>query len=174
MGNGMNRNENAPTANRGANYNNQRNYSPNPLNTILGRVENLRISGEGYRANCPTGHRSKSTLVIYEGDDGRALVYCHAGCSVDEIVSGLGLQRQDLFARQDPVNMTPQQRREYCDKVRQSAWKAALELLPLETSIAEIAAVHLSKGEPLNERDHLRLELAGKRITSAKAVLCGR
>lgn len=168
-------NENAPafTRNRGVNRNQnyQRNYSLNPLNTVLERLDNPRPSGNNWRAACPTGHRSKFALAISEGDDGRALVYCHAGCSVDEIVSGLGLQKQDLFAQQDPVNMTPQQRREYRDKVRQSGWRTALEVLPLEINVLQIAAVQLLKGQPLNEADHLRLELAGERIRSAWAVL---
>ncbi len=170
----MNRNDNAPAANQGANHNNQRNYSLNPVNTVLERVENIRVSGNGYRANCPTGHRSRSTLMISEGDDGRALLWCHAGCTLDEIVIGLGLLKQYLFARQDPVNMTPQQRREYRDKVRQSAWKTALELLPLEILIVQIASVNLLRGKPLNEADHLRLERAAKLITNAKVVLCER
>ena len=172
----MNRNENAPafTRNRSAKQNYPRNYSLNPLNTVLERVENPRISGDGWRADCPTGHRSRSSLMISQGDDGRALLYCHAGCTFDEIVTGLGIQKQDLFARQDPVNMTPQQRWEYRDKVRQSAWKTALELLPLEILIVQIASVELIKGGSLAEADHQRLELAGERITSAKAVLCER
>ena len=170
----MNRHENAPATNRDAKQNIQRNYSLNPVNTVLERVENIRVSGNGYRADCPTGHRSRSTLMISEGDDGRALLYCHAHCSKDEIRIGLGLEWQDLFVRQDPVNMTPQQRREYRDKVRQSGWKTALELLPLEILIVQIASVDLLRGKPLNEADHLRLERAVKLISNAKAVLCDR
>ena len=151
-------NENAPAANRGAKQNYPRNYSLNPLNTVLERVENPRISGDGWRADCPNGHRSRSTLIISEGDDGRALLYCHAGCTLDEIVTGLGIQKQDLFARQDPVNMTPQQRRQYRDKVRQSGWKTALELLPLEILIVQITSVDLLSGKPLDEANHIRLE----------------
>jgi len=83
-------------------------------------------------------------------------------------------QKQDLFARKDPVNMTPQQRREYRDKVRQSAWKTALELLPLEILIVQTASVDLLRGKPLNAADHLRLERAVKLITNAKVVLCER
>ena len=42
----------------------------NPLNRILERCENIRPSGDGYRADCPNGHRSKSTLSVSEGDYG--------------------------------------------------------------------------------------------------------
>jgi hypothetical protein len=169
----MNRYEKAPTVNRGANQNTQhRNYSLNPVNTVLERFDNPRISGSGWRVDCPTGHRSRGTLSVTEGDDGRALLFCHAGCTIDEILAGLGLQKQDLYIRQDPVNATPQQKREWREKVRQSGWKIALELLPLEILIVQCAAVQLTTGKPLNLADHKRLELASKRISSARQVLC--
>jgi hypothetical protein len=143
------------------------------LEYTLERFDNPRISGSGWRVDCPTGHRSRGTLSVTEGDDGRALLYCHAGCTLDEILAGLGLQKQDLYIRQDPVNATSQQKREWRDKAKQSAWKAALELLPLEIAVIECAAVQLSKGKPLNLADHKRLELAAKLVNSTMAVLCG-
>jgi hypothetical protein len=173
----MDRYENGPavTSNRTTNQNTlQRNYSLNPLNEVLARCEDVRPAGEGYRANCPNEHRSRGSLAIREADNGSVLIHCHSGCSALEVLHGLGLELSDLFVNQNPATMTPQQRREYRDKVRQSGWKTALELLPLEISIVECAAVQLLKGKPLNEADHLRLEQAGRCISSARVVLCDR
>ena len=173
----MNRNQNAPTRgrSRGANQNTRHiNYSLNPLNTVLAAGENVRHAGNGYRLDCGNGHRSRGTLAIEEADNGDVLIFCHSGCSQLEAVHGLGLELHDLFARQDPATMTPQQRREHREKMRQSGWKTALELLPLEILIVQAASVDLLQGKALSEADHLRLELASKRISSAKAVLCGR
>lgn len=39
----------------------------------------------------------RPSLSVKEGDDGRALVYCHAGCETLEIVEALGLSMSDLF-----------------------------------------------------------------------------
>jgi hypothetical protein len=42
-------------------------------------------------------------LSINEGYDGRVLLHCHAGCTVEEIVSKIGLEMRDLF-QQDGSN----------------------------------------------------------------------
>ena len=70
--------------------------------------------------------------------------------------------------------MTAEEKARLRKLVRQSQWKAALDFLPLEIAVVEIAAVQVRKGETLKIGDHLRLELAGKRLTSARAVLCDR
>ncbi len=172
----MNRNRNAPTRgwSRGANQNTRHtNYSLNPLNTVLAACENVRHAGDVYRGDCGNEHRSSGSLAISEADDGSVLVFCHSGCSQLEAVHGLGMELADLFPRQDPATMAPQQRREYREKARQSGLITALELLPMEISIVACANVQLKKGIPLNDTDTLRLELADKRISSARAVLCG-
>ena len=38
----------------------------------------------------------QSNLSIAEGDDGRVLIHCHAGCTVDEICAALDLSAPDL------------------------------------------------------------------------------
>jgi len=57
--------------------------------------------------------------------------------------------------------------------IKKGQWKAALEYLPVEISVVQIAAIQVNKGEPLNHGNNLRLELAGDRLTSARAVQCG-
>lgn len=57
--------------------------------------------GSSFTAACPgplhdRGDRNPS-LSVGEGDDGRALVYCHVGCSLEDIVDALGLGMADLF-----------------------------------------------------------------------------
>ena len=146
----------------------------NPLNRILERCENIRPSGDGYRADCPYGHRSRGSLSIKQADDGRVLLHCFSGCSALEVMHGLGLELKDLFERPITTNLTPEELKRHKRAIKQSQWKAALDFLPKEIFIVQIAAVQIGKEEPLNVEDHLRLELAGKRLTSAREVLCGR
>lgn len=174
----MNRNENAGPRGRrsGANglqQNLQRNYSLDPMNAVLAACENVRPAGKGYRADCPNGHRSRGSLSILRRDDGTPWIECWSGCDKEQILQGLSLEWKDLFWRQDYHRMTPQEKREIREKVKQSGWKTALELLPLEILIVQMASVDLLREKPLNEADHLRLEQAVKLISSAKAVLCG-
>ncbi len=60
-----------------------------------------RKAGAGWTCNCPAHDDRAPSLSIREGDDGRALVHCHAGCTVDAVCDALALRPSDLFAR-DP------------------------------------------------------------------------
>jgi integrase len=64
---------------------------------LLVRVDRVKRSGAGWVARCPAHEDRHASLSIAEGDDGRVLVKCHAGCTVEEIVSALRLTIADLF-----------------------------------------------------------------------------
>jgi hypothetical protein len=62
------------------------------------RLVGARPSAKGWIASCP-GHDDKMpSLSIREGQRGRVLIKCHAGCQTAAIVAALGLQVRDLFA----------------------------------------------------------------------------
>jgi hypothetical protein len=70
-----------------------------PVEKVLGGLEEYKEYGGGFRARCPAHQGNSSTsLSIKEGDDGRALLTCHASCGIQEIVDALGLGVVDLFA----------------------------------------------------------------------------
>ena len=54
-------------------------------------------SGSGYSACCPAHDDTTPSLSINEGSDGKILLNCFAGCSVDSICSSLTLEMSDLF-----------------------------------------------------------------------------
>jgi hypothetical protein len=58
----------------------------------------VRRSGGGLVAQCPAHEDDSPSLSISEGDDGRALVYCHAGCLFADVLAALGLEPSDAFA----------------------------------------------------------------------------
>ena len=45
--------------------------------------------------------QSSASLAIREGDDGRALLHCHAQCDTADVLAQLGLEPRDLFPDQD-------------------------------------------------------------------------
>jgi 5S rRNA maturation endonuclease (ribonuclease M5) len=69
-----------------------------PLDRILDLLEGVRAQNGGFVASCPAHDDRVPSLSISEGDDGRILLYCHAGCSTDDILDRLGLEWPDLFA----------------------------------------------------------------------------
>ena len=55
------------------------------LRDFLDRLPSYRKSGQGsYMAQCPAHDDKSPSLRITEGQDGRILVHCYAGCSVHE------------------------------------------------------------------------------------------
>jgi len=70
-----------------------------PVERILDRLEGYKERRGELRARCPAHQgNSEDSLSIKEGDDGRALLACHAGCDLHNIVAALGLGVVDLFA----------------------------------------------------------------------------
>ena len=47
-----------------------------------------------------SARRPVPSLSIDEGADGRALLKCHAGCSINDVIAALGIEVPDLFVKQ--------------------------------------------------------------------------
>ena len=71
------------------------------ISELIELLEGVERNGSGWMAICPAHHDQHPSLKIDEGDDGRVLVHCHAGCSVDDIVRAMGLSVSDLFVDED-------------------------------------------------------------------------
>lgn len=69
---------------------------PSPLENVLSRLRNVQTCGDGHSALCPA-HADGSSLAVGEDEEGKVLLYCHAGCEFSEIVSALRLEPGDLF-----------------------------------------------------------------------------
>jgi DNA primase len=68
-----------------------------PVEKVLNRLEGVVESNGSYKGLCPTHDDRKPSLSVSEGDDGRALIQCFAGCTSEAIVDVLGLRMADLF-----------------------------------------------------------------------------
>ncbi len=66
---------------------------------VLDCLKNVKRQGDGWIAHCPGHEDHRASLSIASGSDGRTLLRCHAGCSVDTICEALGIKLTDLFAR---------------------------------------------------------------------------
>lgn len=54
-------------------------------------------AGAGWSCRCPAHDDRNPSLSIHAGGDGRALVNCHAGCTVDAVCGAIGMRPADLF-----------------------------------------------------------------------------
>jgi hypothetical protein len=70
------------------------------VDNLLSRLKRVKGTGSGWQARCPAHEDRVASLSVSEGDDGRALVKCHAGCAAETVAAALGLQLADLFERE--------------------------------------------------------------------------
>jgi len=61
------------------------------LDQILPLLKNKRKSGNGYSARCPAHEDKQNSLNIGEGNDGKVLIHCHAGCEFQDILKTLNI-----------------------------------------------------------------------------------
>jgi len=68
-----------------------------PVEKLRSKLEKVRPAGDGWTARCPAHDDDAPSLSLSQGDDGRALLNCHAGCESEDVVAALGLDWSDLF-----------------------------------------------------------------------------
>lgn len=141
----------------------------NPVDLLLSRLQNVRQHGEAWRADCPVGHRSRGTLSISEGADGRCLVHCFAGCTAAEIATAAGLELRHLSPPR-VLRLTQAEREADRRRAREAGWAAALGVLAFESCVVGSAAGMILQGT-LTAADAERLRLAVERIQTAREVL---
>lgn len=70
---------------------------PSPIELVLAKLSDAKPNGSGWKACCPAHEDRSPSLSINEGDDGRVLLKCFAGCLNEAIVEALGIEQRDLF-----------------------------------------------------------------------------
>jgi len=72
------------------------------LTSILERLPGAHRNGRGWVARCPA-HEDRNPSLSVDERDGKILLYCHAGCTVDAICTALGIEMRELFADGTPT-----------------------------------------------------------------------
>ncbi len=68
-----------------------------PVELVLSKLPSAKRNGRGWMARCPAHDDRNPSLSVAEGDDGRALVKCHAGCATEYVIESIGLIMADLM-----------------------------------------------------------------------------
>ena len=77
------------------------------LAALAERDCNPTPNAAGWSARCPAHDDRRPSLSISEGDDGRALLDCKAGCATENVVDAIGLRMPDLFRDAQPIQRQP-------------------------------------------------------------------
>lgn len=146
----------------------------NPYDNLLSRLEGVQSTGKGQRSRCPACGGKSRKLSLAQGNDGRVLLHCFGGCSAADVLAAVGLTVADLFDRPITSKMTPAERHELRECQRQSQWRAALEVLYLESTVILIAIRQLCDDVGITEDDYQRMKLAVERVANAREVLSAK
>ena len=133
---------------------------------LLSRLEGFKATGPSRWIGCCPAHEDRfPSLAVRELDDGRVLIHCFAGCSVDEILSVAGLDFRVLFPEQRALHVTRER----------TAFSPlqALRCIAFEATLAAVAASNIAQGVPMSEDERLRLHTAAGRINHALEVALG-
>ena len=71
---------------------------------------NYSAAGDGYSCRCPA-HDDNSPSLTITPKPGKVLLHCHAGCTFEQIVSALGLQKSDTFDVENVVIPPPKKQK---------------------------------------------------------------
>jgi hypothetical protein len=63
----------------------------------IAQVFRAKKTATGWQARCPAHDDKNASLSITQGDDGKTLLHCHAGCSFNDIAAAANLKPGDLF-----------------------------------------------------------------------------
>ena len=64
---------------------------------VLARLKGVQGGNGHWKARCPSHDDRTPSLSISEGQDGRVMLKCHAGCETSAVVAAIGLELRDLF-----------------------------------------------------------------------------
>ncbi len=134
------------------------------INNVLQHLSKVKKTSKGFQALCPAHTDKSPSLSIREGDDGRILLHCHAGCTAEAVVASIGLKLSDLY---HPATNTTRRPPPAPGISRSELHKAA----SFEKTILYFASCDLSRGKTLNATDIARCDLARTRLQTAKGLL---
>lgn len=76
--------------------------SPTPaLSAIFGKLESVKRQADGWIARCPAHDDANPSLSLKNGDNGKPLVFCHAGCKSEDVLGAVGLNWKDVLKLND-------------------------------------------------------------------------
>jgi DNA-binding transcriptional ArsR family regulator len=118
-----------------------------PVDNVRQRLRELgrrveRDRGDSFQAQCPAHDDHKPSLHVATGDDGRAVLYCHAGCEHWQVRDALGFAGHELYP--EPL---PSRARERAGQGRKEARKQGSKADVMEAGSGTARSVGSNESE---------------------------
>ena len=128
---------------------------------LLANLKKVKGGRGRWTASCPSHEDRSPSLAITEKEDGRILLKCFGGCSVQEIVGAVGMDIGELFPKEEKLSY-------HKPKVKDAFYATdLLRIIEFESVIVSVAANNLANGMKLSDNDRSRLRQSQERIIEA-------
>ncbi len=141
-----------------------------PIDKILPHLTRVKRTAPGKWIACCPAHEDRSpSLAVRELDDGRVLLHCFAGCSVEEIVGAVGLGMEDLFPPRPiaPGTGTKPERRPWIPS-------DVFDIARRHIGAAAVIACDMHAAKTVSDEDHERLLVAASTLDRIAEVAYDR
>ena len=133
------------------------------MDALLAQLERVRKTAPGEWVACCPAHADRSpSLSLKDCGDGRLLLHCFAGCSVEEVCGSLGITLADLMPERTP------------DKTyRRLPYNGATvaHIISVKAGAAALAAKDMADGKTLSAADRQALFESAQFIAEAMSYV---
>lgn len=137
------------------------------LEPILAMLEKVKGRNGHYVACCPAHADRNPSLTIRETNDGKVLLHCFAGCTVQDVCDALNIKMEDLFPPKSDDKFHPDYNTPAKPLKTRFMASDLLKVIAFEAKVVMVAANDLALRRPLSDADAQRLRLAVSRIGEA-------
>jgi hypothetical protein len=136
-----------------------------PVENLISRLDKVKGRNGSWTARCPAHADKGPSLAVREGEDGRVLLHCFAGCETASVLGAIGMDMTDLFPPDS-------KRRDYLVEGKPSMKPAffasdLMRIIHFEALVVQIVAFDIANNKPVNEETRERMLTAYQRIDEA-------
>jgi len=135
------------------------------IESLLSHFDGVKETGHGrFVARCPAHDDRSPSLAIKDGDDGRVLVHCFAGCETEEVLSAIGLTFADVMPERVGSDHS------YKPLRNRISARDALATLDHESLVVAIIGADFLEHKEIDNVTWSRLASAVERVNTARAM----
>lgn len=130
------------------------------VEVLLSRLNRVKQTGSGqYIACCPAHDDQSPSLAIKDGDEGRIILHCFAGCATEDVLESIGLEFSDVMPPRAGTELRYKPSKHRFDA------RQVLECISQELTVACLITDRLAKSTVGDDQD--RLILTAGRLSNA-------
>ena len=135
------------------------------IESLLSHFDGVKETGHGrFVARCPAHDDRSPSLAIKDGDDGRVLVHCFAGCETEDVLSAIGLTFADVMPERVGSDHS------YKPLRNRISARDALATLDHESLVVAIIGADFLEHKEIDNETWSRLGAAVQRINTTRAM----